>query len=112
MRPGMTQADAGNVRIPREMRGRRFVAVAVLALMPAGGLVQPADSSPEPGLSLARERAAAARADLDTLLARYRDAALAADDTAAESMRLRVGVEEARAAEREAQRSFDDRVAQ
>jgi rare lipoprotein A len=94
------------------MRGKRLVAAVVLALVPAGAFAPRALSSPASDLTTARARAAAARADLTVLLVQYRDAALRADDAAAESLRLRVLVEQARAAELDAQSSFDDRVTQ
>jgi rare lipoprotein A len=92
------------------MRGRRVVAAAALAFVPATAL--PAHSDPASDLRDAKARAAAAHADLDTLFRRYRDAAFDADDAAAESLRLRLWVAQARAAEQEAQAGFDDRVTQ
>ncbi|MCA1831897.1 MAG: septal ring lytic transglycosylase RlpA family protein [Actinomycetota bacterium] len=94
------------------MRGRRLVAIAVLACLAAGRLISPALSSPASDVNDARERTAAVQADLDSLMTKYRDAAFAADDAAEESLRLRLAVQQARVAESESQSSYDDRVSQ
>ncbi len=58
----------------------------------------------------ARRRESAVREEMSALLAQYRDAALAADEAAADILAHRLRVETARAAERDSRRAFSRRI--
>lgn len=69
-----------------------------------------ADRPPAERLGEARGELEAARAELDRLLVRYRDAALAADEAGARVVISALRVEQARASATEARGEFEDKV--